>query len=194
MLLVFADLGLFQSPKSSQSQGASSPRCRGQCRGYRELKTEKNQSITSNYRGCLCSVLVIKRWNRGRDSGLLRILYLQAVLGRVLCRYAAQFPSYRLRTAWIQVLITEESSKRKSQGLSQYSAAYVTAGTADVPHDQKIGSDLQSADLEEGEHWVLHQPDISIINNQISHEVIQREEFFSNLSEGNIFLSESMKE
>ncbi|MCO5610125.1 hypothetical protein L7F22_064360 [Adiantum nelumboides] len=38
----------------------------------------------------------------GRDSGLLEIPYLYTDLGRVLRRYVAQFPSYRLRTAWIQ--------------------------------------------------------------------------------------------
>lgn len=43
-----------------------------------------------------------------------------------------------------QVLVSEEESKRKSQGLS---APYA----ADVPIDQKVGCELQSADLEEGE-------------------------------------------
>ncbi|MCO5559572.1 hypothetical protein L7F22_013173 [Adiantum nelumboides] len=45
-------------------------------------------------------------WNRDKDSGLLKIPYLQIVLGRVLRRYAAQFSpnkietaGYRLRTA-----------------------------------------------------------------------------------------------
>ncbi|MCO5573607.1 hypothetical protein L7F22_027379 [Adiantum nelumboides] len=42
-------------------------------------------------------------WNWDKDNGLLEIPYLYTALGRVLRRYAAQFPSYRLRTAWIQV-------------------------------------------------------------------------------------------
>ncbi|MCO5564199.1 hypothetical protein L7F22_017857 [Adiantum nelumboides] len=71
----------------------------GQCRGYRELKTEKNQSITRNYRGWLCYVLVKLWWNRDKDSGLLRIPYLQTVLGRVLRRYVAQIPPNRIETA-----------------------------------------------------------------------------------------------
>ncbi|KAI5072544.1 hypothetical protein GOP47_0012650 [Adiantum capillus-veneris] len=50
-----------------------------------------------------------------------------------------------------QVLITEEESKRKNQGLLQYSAPYAMVGTGDLPLDQKMGSDMQSADLEEGE-------------------------------------------
>ncbi|MCO5599330.1 hypothetical protein L7F22_053431 [Adiantum nelumboides] len=70
-----------------------------QCRGYRELKTEKNQSITRNYRGWLCSVLVKLWWNRNKDSDLLRIPFLQTVLGRVLHCYAAQIPSNRIETA-----------------------------------------------------------------------------------------------
>ncbi|MCO5582115.1 hypothetical protein L7F22_036005 [Adiantum nelumboides] len=41
-------------------------------------------------------------WNWDRDSGLLEIPYLYTDLNRVLRRYAAQFPSYRLTTAWIQ--------------------------------------------------------------------------------------------
>ncbi|MCO5591181.1 hypothetical protein L7F22_045162 [Adiantum nelumboides] len=45
--------------------------------GYRELKTEKNQSIARNYRGWLCSVLDSLWWNRNKDSGLLKISYLQ---------------------------------------------------------------------------------------------------------------------
>ncbi|MCO5594924.1 hypothetical protein L7F22_048959 [Adiantum nelumboides] len=70
-----------------------------QCRGYKELKTEKNQSINRNYRGWLCSVLVKLWWNRDKDSDLHRIPYLQIVLGRVLCRYAAQIPPIRIETA-----------------------------------------------------------------------------------------------
>eukprot|EP00250_Pteridium_aquilinum_P006372 c16315_g1_i1 orf=126-1199(+) len=50
-----------------------------------------------------------------------------------------------------QVLISEEESKRKGQGLLQYSAAYATVGTIDLPLDQKTGSEMQSTDLEEGE-------------------------------------------
>ncbi|MCO5549045.1 hypothetical protein L7F22_002511 [Adiantum nelumboides] len=98
-LLVFADLGLFQSPKSSQSEGATCPRCWGHCTGYRKLKTEKNQSITRNYRGWLCSVLINLWWNLNKDSGLLRIPYLQTVLGRVRRRYAAQIHPNRIETA-----------------------------------------------------------------------------------------------
>ncbi|MCO5554878.1 hypothetical protein L7F22_008415 [Adiantum nelumboides] len=85
--------------KRGQSQGATSPRCWGHCKGHRELKTEKNQSITRNYRGWLCSVLVNFWWNLDENSGLLRIPYLQTVLGRVLRRYAAQIHPNRIETA-----------------------------------------------------------------------------------------------
>ncbi|MCO5569898.1 hypothetical protein L7F22_023612 [Adiantum nelumboides] len=70
-----------------------------QCKGYKELKTEKNQSIIRNYRGWLCSVLVKLWWNRDKDSGLLRIPYLQTVLGRVLRRYVSQIPPNMIETA-----------------------------------------------------------------------------------------------
>ncbi|MCO5561001.1 hypothetical protein L7F22_014621 [Adiantum nelumboides] len=76
-----------------------------QCRGYRELKPEKNQSITRNYRGWLCSVLVKLWWNQDKDSGLLRIPYLQTVLGRVLRLYAAQISPKQDRNCGIQVKI-----------------------------------------------------------------------------------------
>ncbi|MCO5559947.1 hypothetical protein L7F22_013551 [Adiantum nelumboides] len=73
-----------------QNQGATSPGHREQCRGSWESKTEKNQRKTSNYRGWLCSVLTSFRWILDKDSGQLRIPYLQTDLGRVLRRYAAQ--------------------------------------------------------------------------------------------------------
>ncbi|MCO5561092.1 hypothetical protein L7F22_014713 [Adiantum nelumboides] len=42
------------------------------------------------------------RWILDKDSGQLRIPYLQTDLGRALRRYAAQIQPNRLRTAWIQ--------------------------------------------------------------------------------------------
>ncbi|KAH7295054.1 hypothetical protein KP509_27G030600 [Ceratopteris richardii] len=50
-----------------------------------------------------------------------------------------------------QVLVSEEEAKRRSQGISQCSAPCVTTGIADLSVDQKVGSDLQTAELEEGE-------------------------------------------
>ncbi|MCO5612887.1 hypothetical protein L7F22_067159 [Adiantum nelumboides] len=89
------DLGLYEFV----IQGATSPKYRGQCRGYRELKTEQKQRKTRNYRGWLCSVLDSLWLIRDKDSGLLRIPYLQTVLGRVLRRYVAQIPPIKIKTA-----------------------------------------------------------------------------------------------
>ncbi|MCO5554437.1 hypothetical protein L7F22_007967 [Adiantum nelumboides] len=51
---------------------------------------------------------VFAGWILNKDSGQLRIPYLQTDLGRVLHRYAAQIHPNRLRTAWIQGQQTHE--------------------------------------------------------------------------------------
>ncbi|MCO5606064.1 hypothetical protein L7F22_060251 [Adiantum nelumboides] len=63
---------------------------------------EGNEEILVKRIETLKQVGILFKWILDKDSGQLRIPYLQTDLGRVLRRYAAQIHPNRLGTAWIQ--------------------------------------------------------------------------------------------